>query len=79
MIQYRLQSGGGAHAPTLVRRALAVTTDAVPEERARALYLLANAFPSAPAFVLLAVVAGRYHVEGSDVVVGDSVLDAVGA
>jgi hypothetical protein len=48
--------------------------DSLSKEAARtaaSLYMLAEAYPQAPAWALLALVEGRYTVEGDSVVVSD--------
>jgi len=79
-MQYRLRSAQWLDAPGLVRQARTAHQGASPlteseQGKAAALYMLANAFPAAPAFILLMIAAGRYHIDGTDVVVGDEVID----
>ena len=68
----RFSSSPMIHAPGFIRAMRRV--DLLSKEatgKAASLYMLAQSFPDAPAWALLALVEGRYTVEGDTVLVHD--------
>jgi hypothetical protein len=68
----RFSSSPLVYAPGFIaamRRVGHLTEEAT--DKAASLYMLAQSFPQAPAWALLALVEGRYTVEGDAVVVSD--------
>ena len=78
----RFSTSPMVHAPGFIasmRRVDLLSKEATP--KAASLYMLAQSFPQAPAWALLALVEGRYTVEDDAVVVSDEpvTIDATDA